>query len=172
MTPAIPLQTLVAGQAGIISFGKTRGPFGWLGNMAPFPVVHLGVRYRTTEALFQCLRFDGEPGIQERIRAQASPMAAKWAGGDQAARLRVPLRDAGDLDRMRLCLRLKLEQHPTLQALLAATGANVLIEDCTARPTDPEIDGGTVQYPFWGMARRYGLWRGNNALGCLWMELR
>jgi predicted NAD-dependent protein-ADP-ribosyltransferase YbiA (DUF1768 family) len=168
----LPMQTLVVGQAGLISFGVVKGPFGWLGNMAPFPVVHLGVSYRTTEALFQCLRFDGEPEIQEMIRSQASPMAAKWTAGDHAGRLRVPLRDAADLDRMRLCLRLKLEQHPTLPAILAATGASILVEDCTARPTDPEIDGGTVQHPFWGMARRAGLWQGNNALGCLWMELR
>jgi predicted NAD-dependent protein-ADP-ribosyltransferase YbiA (DUF1768 family) len=168
----LPLQTLVGDSAGIISFTTVKGSYGWLGNMAPFPLVHQGVRYRTPEALFQCLRFDGAPEIQEKIRAQASPMAAKWTARDHAGRLRIPLRDAADLDRMRLCLKLKLEQHPSLLPLIAATVGRTLIEDCTARPADPEIDGGTVRHPFWGMARNCGLWRGNNALGTLWMELR
>jgi len=85
----LPLQTLVGDSAGIISFTTVKGSYGWLGNMAPFPLVHQGVRYRTPEALFQCLRFDGAPEIQEKIRAQASPMAAKWTARDHAGRLRI-----------------------------------------------------------------------------------
>ncbi len=177
MSPSLPAASLPllchrAGEVGILSFTTVKGPDGWLSNMAPFPIAYNDRCYRTSEALFQCLRFDGEPEVQERIRAQASPMAAKWTAGDYAARLRVPLRDDADLDRMRLCLRLKLAQHPMLLARLAVTGSNVLVEDCYARPTDPEIDGSVVCYPFWGMARSRGVWRGNNALGCLWMELR
>ena len=168
----LPLQTLDTAKVGVISFTTVKGPFGWLGNMAPFPIVYRDLTYRTPEALFQCLRFEGEPEIQQVIREQRSPMAAKWKAGDFSGRLKVPLRDAADLDRMRLCLRLKLEQHPALVAQLAATGSNVIVEDCTARPSDREIDGGVVPNPFWGMNRMGSIWRGNNALGVLWMDLR
>src|SRR5262249_49560871 len=60
----------------VIAFTKVDLPYGWLGNMAPFPVMHDGRGYRTTEALFQALRFDQEP-IREAIRGEKSPMAAK-----------------------------------------------------------------------------------------------
>ena len=37
----------------IIAFTKVALPFGWLGNMAPYPVTYGGKAWRTTEALFQ-----------------------------------------------------------------------------------------------------------------------
>ena len=36
-----------------IWFTKVDLPYGWLGNMAPYPVLHDGCRWLTTEALFQ-----------------------------------------------------------------------------------------------------------------------
>lgn len=35
-----------------IWFTKVDLPYGWLGNMAPYPVLHDGCRWLTTEALF------------------------------------------------------------------------------------------------------------------------
>ena len=43
-----------------ISFTKVSLPFGWLGNMSPFPILYEGKEWKTTEALFQALRFDDE----------------------------------------------------------------------------------------------------------------
>jgi hypothetical protein len=43
-----------------IAFTKVALSFGWLGNMAPYPIVYEAKLYRTTEALFQALRFDDE----------------------------------------------------------------------------------------------------------------
>ena len=60
----------------IIAFTKVALPFGWLGNMAPYPVTYGGKAWRTTEALFQALRFEDE-SIREAIRQEKSPMAAK-----------------------------------------------------------------------------------------------
>jgi predicted NAD-dependent protein-ADP-ribosyltransferase YbiA (DUF1768 family) len=60
----------------IIAFTKVKLPYGWLGNMSPFPIEHDGKTWRTTEALFQALRFEDEE-IRELIREQKSPMAAK-----------------------------------------------------------------------------------------------
>ena len=42
----------------IISFSKVALPYGWLGNMAPYPIIYEGKRWRTIEALFQSLRFN------------------------------------------------------------------------------------------------------------------
>ena len=69
-----------------------------------------------------------------------------------------------DIARMRLCLELKLQQHPDLKKKLLGTGDAQLIEDCTARPR------GSAK--FWGAVHEDGRWVGRNVLGTLWMELR
>lgn len=151
----------------IIAFTKVSLPFGWLGNMAPFPLLHDGLAYRTSEALFQCLRFEGRPDVQEAIRAQRSPMAAKMIAKKHRALLNRGLtwdEAEDDIARMRLCLELKLAQHPALVDQLLATGEALIIEDCTARPRGSAL--------FWGAVRRNGQWEGRNVLGTLWMELR
>jgi len=151
----------------VIAFTKVKSPHGWLGNMAPYPLEYQGKEYRTSEALFQCLRFASHPEVQEEIRAQKSPLAAKMI-----ARKNRELLDRGepwdesedDVDRMRLCLREKLRQHPELKQLLLETGDALLVEDCTARPRESAR--------FWGAVLENGQWRGRNVLGTLWMELR
>jgi predicted NAD-dependent protein-ADP-ribosyltransferase YbiA (DUF1768 family) len=147
-----------------ISFTKVSLPYGWLGNMAPFPVVHEGVEWRTTEALFQALRFAPGSPVREMIREQKSPMAAKMVAKKHASeRVVTPLTDA-DLDLMRLVIRLKVEQHPRVREDLLSAGDRLIVEDVTKRP------GGTGL--FWGAALQGGAWEGGNALGLLWMELR
>lgn len=151
----------------IIAFTKVKLPYGWLGNMSPYPVEYGGVRYRTTEALFQCLRFAEYPEIQAEIREQKSPMAAKMMARKHRHLLqRGEVWDEAeeDIDGMRLCLVLKLEQHLELRQALVDTGDALLIEDCTARPR------GSAK--FWGMVLEDGQWVGRNVLGNLWMELR
>ena len=152
---------------GVIAFTKVRLPYGWLGNMAPFPILHKGLHYRTSEALFQCLRCEGYPRVQEEIRAQESPMAAKMKAKKQRHLVgRDPRWDEAeeDIARMRLCLELKLAQHPELVGRLLATGDAMLIEDCTARRH------GSAR--FWGAVLRDSVWEGRNVLGTLWMEFR
>jgi ribA/ribD-fused uncharacterized protein len=150
----------------IIAFTKVSLPYGWLGNMAPFPIAYEGLEYRTSEALFQCLRFAGHPAVQELIRAQRSPMAAKMTARAHRHLLKRTTWDEAedDIERMRLCLELKLAQHPDLLPQLIATGDAVLIEDCTKRPHGSSM--------FWGAVFSNGAWVGRNVLGKLWMELR
>ena len=64
-----------------ITFTKVKLPFGWLGNMAAFPIVHLGVKWRTAEALFQALRFEDQ-AIKEEIRLCSNPLKAKRIATD------------------------------------------------------------------------------------------
>lgn len=148
-----------------IAFTKVKLPFGWLGNMSAFPIIYEEKEYLTTEALFQALRFTNRPDIQELIRLEKSPMSAKLV-----AKGKIELMDENilysekDIDNMRLCLKLKLEQHPELKEQLKATGDTIIIEDCSNRPHGSGL--------FWGAEKTENGWNGKNILGVLWMELR
>lgn len=159
----------------VVSFTKVSAPYGWLGNMAPYPVdVLVGFAadgqpvhetYRTSEAAFQALRFKPDDDVRRLIREQKSPMAAKMVAKSHAdKRFIVPMSD-DDISLMDKVLRLKLKKHPRLQKELLATGEALIIEDCTRRR------GGTGL--FWGAAKRDdGTWEGKNCLGLLWVNLR
>ena len=71
---------------------------------------------------------------------------------------------ADDVNNMRVCLKLKVEQHPELRDRLLATGDAEIIEDCSKRKRGSGL--------FWGAALEEGVWEGANMLGKLWMELR
>ena len=138
-------------------------PYGWLGNMAPFPILYDGKEWRTTEALFQSLRFDDD-GVKEEIRAEKSPMGAKFVAKREKDKIVVVPQCQQDLANMEMVLRLKLGQHPELRQKLLDTGDEIIIEDCSMR------SGGSGT--FWGAAMRDGKWEGQNILGKLWMKLR
>ena len=142
---------------------KVKEQHGWLGNISPFPVEFEGKLYRTTEALFQALRFSDEEVI-EAIREEKSPMAAKFVAKRYKKQMVVePLSD-DDVKNMGVCLKLKLEQHPELRDRLLATGDAVIVEDCSKRKRGSGL--------FWGAALEEGVWEGTKMLGKLWMELR
>ncbi len=147
----------------IISFRRVKEPYGWLGNMSPYPIQYKGETYRTAEALFQSLRFDNEQIIAE-IRAEKSPMQAKWTAKKYAeSRKVVPLCEE-DVNNMETVLRLKLDQHPELKKSLIESGDSQIIEDCTNRPQGTGL--------FWGAAKINDVWSGQNTLGKLWMRIR
>jgi predicted NAD-dependent protein-ADP-ribosyltransferase YbiA (DUF1768 family) len=146
-----------------VTFTKVSLLNGWLGNMASFPVRYRGREWRTSEALFQAMRFVDE-NIRDEIHAQKSPMAAKFIAKKYADRMVVDPGSGEDLRNMELCLRLKIEQNPSLAELLLATGKELIIEDVTARQGGRNL--------FWGMANRDGVWIGENCLGKIWMKIR
>lgn len=74
-----------------------------------------------------------------------------------------PMSEA-DLDNMKLCLRLKIEQNPELKGLLQETGDDPIIEDCSKRKRGSGL--------FWGAGFDGKKWEGENQLGKLWMNLR
>lgn len=148
-----------------IAFKKVSQPYGWLGNMAPYAVIYEEIEYKTTEALFQALRFKGFPEIQEKIRAEKSPMSAKMVAKSHIDL--IPDYDfckGQDIEHMKLCLKLKVAQHPELVEMLLATNNKKLIEDCSSRPHGSGLK--------WGAALQGGKWVGENILGVLWEELR
>lgn len=146
-----------------IIIGKVKEEGGCWGNMAPFRVTHNGTEWLTTEALFQAMRFDNEE-IREQIRNEKSPMGAKMkAKKHKEMMIVIPMSEA-DLENMRLCLKLKIEQHPELREMLKQSGDAFIVEDCTRRQRGSGL--------FWGAALIDGEWVGENWLGKLWMDLR
>jgi len=146
-----------------ITFTKVDFPFGWLGNMAPFPVKFDGKLWLTTESLFQALRFDDD-AIREELRAITSPMEANMRAHREKTKMVVVPQSEQDLANMKMVLGLKLDQHPSLKQELLDTGDEIIIEDCSKRP------GGSGK--FWGAVLKDGQWVGENMLGKLWMKLR
>ena len=142
---------------------KVKEPHGWLGNMSPYPIEFNGKRFRTTEALFQAMRFEDEEVIEE-IRAEKSPMAAKFVAKRNKERMVIEPCGEKDIENMRECLRLKLLQHPELKELLLATREEDIVEDCSKRRRGSGL--------FWGAALEGDVWEGQNWLGTLWMEQR
>ena len=147
----------------MITFTKVKKPYGWLGNMAPYPIMFHGKEYRTSEALFQVMRFNDEEVIEE-IRAQKSPMAAKMIAKKHKDKMVVKPCSTKDLMNMRKVLAQKVGQHPELKEMLLETGDERIIEDCTKR------DRGSARY--WGAVLVDEKWEGRNFLGKLWMIVR
>jgi ribA/ribD-fused uncharacterized protein len=147
----------------VLTFTSVKLPHGWLGNMSPYPIKYDRKIWRTSEALFQALRFESEE-IREIIRNEKSPMAAKMmAKKFKNEMIIVPMSEL-DVNNMRMCLKLKYEQHPKIQFLLKETENKIIIEDIGKRNGE--------RHKFWG-ARWNGLeWEGENMMGKLWMELR
>ena len=147
----------------MITFTKVALPFGWLGNMSPYPVTYKGQIWRTTEALFQAMRFENET-IKELIRAEKSPMGAKMKAKKHKAEMVIKPMSAQDVENMKTCLQLKVEQHPVLKIKLKSTRDRVIVEDIGKRKGQRHL--------FWGAKIQNGQPIGENTLGKLWMALR
>jgi len=147
-----------------IAFTKVKLPDGWLCNMSPHPIVYEGVRWRTVEALFQAMRLE-DVAAREAIRVADSPMSAKMISKRYVNLRVVEAMSPHDLENMRLCISLKLEQHELLRRKLWWTRDAMIVEDCSSR-------GGRESNLFWGALRTPGGWEGENWLGRIWMENR
>ncbi len=147
-----------------IAFTKTKLPYGWMGNMSPYPIKFGEDTYRTTEALFQALRFS-DNDIKALIREEKSPMGAKFVAKARVSQMTVEQLSDKDVLHMNLCITLKLIQHPNLVIELLETGDANIIEDVTNR-------GDKGSNLFWGAMLVDGIWIGKNILGNIWMNER
>ena len=147
----------------VISFTKVDLPYGWLGNMSPFKIRFDGKEWLTVEALFQSLRFDDE-FLQEEIRKQKSPMGAKMKAKSYREKMVIEPMGEKDIKNMKMCIRLKIEQHEIIKSKLNMTKDFEIIEDIGVR--------NGVRHKFWGAKKENGIWVGNNMMGKIWMELR
>lgn len=145
-----------------VSFRKTDEEFGALSNMASgFPIIVNNIYIRTSEALYQAMRYPNDPSIQKEIIEQKSPMSAKMISKkyrnintrNDWEKIRVPI--------MKWCLRVKLLQNKeTFGTLLKETADKEIVEE-------------SKKDQFWGAKRLDDdTLEGVNALGRLLMELR
>lgn len=151
----------------IIAFKRVKDKFGWMSNMSSHMVVYEDIEYKSTEALFQALRYKKFPDVQKEIISQESPMQAKIV----AQKYKQLLVDSGyellskqDIENMKLCIDLKLKQHLNLAEELLSTNDSLIIEDCTNRPEGSGL--------FWGSAYQDNQWVGKNTLGNILMQAR
>lgn len=151
----------------IIKITKVKEEFGWMSCMSPHPVEFKGIKFRTAEAMFQYMRFEGHPEVQKEIFEQRSPMGAKMKARKNRELLKRGEKwdeHSSDLSLMKQCLLLKLDQHPDLKDELIKTGNAKIVEDCTTH------DRESARY--WGMVKKDGKWIGENHLGKIWMDIR
>ena len=144
-----------------VVFFKTKEAYGGLSNMCGgFPLLVDGKLYRTSEALYQTLKFPNQPQIQEMIRYEPSPLFAKKKTSPYKHLIRKDWDDV-KVDLMMWCLKVKLEQHPDdFGDLLRSTGSRPIVEK-------------SRKDRFWGsVTREDGMLVGQNFLGKLLMELR
>lgn len=143
-----------------ITFKSTQGKHGGLSNMAPgFPITIDGTLIRTSEALYQALRFPINPEIQEEIISYFSPISAKKYGRSQLEKSR-PDWNLHRFKIMKFCIELKLFQN--LERF-----SKVLFDT-----NDLPIVEYTDKDNIWGATVEGDVYIGTNALGRLLMELR
>ena len=148
----------------VISFTKTSLPYGWLGNMYACPVEYNGKTYKSTEALFQSLRFDDE-NIIEEIRKATNGFSAKEVAKKYKHKYVIEPLSEQDINNMKMCLQLKVLQNPKIKQQLIETHPLPIYEDVTKR-------GPKGSNLFWGAIYENNKWIGENVLGRLWMDIR
>lgn len=143
-----------------ITFKSTKGHYGSLSNMAPnYPIFINGTILRTTEALYQALRFPNNPEIQKGIIQFASPISAKRYGRTQINKTRADWNSIR-FKVMKFCIEIKLYQnYEIFSQMLLATKDLPIVEF-----TDKD--------KIWGAILEGDYYVGTNGLGRLLMELR
>ena len=143
-----------------ISFRKTTERYGGLSNMASdYSIVVNGIFIRSSEALYQAIRFTHLPQVQKEIIAQTSPMTAKMIAKKYKSQTRSDW-ESIKLSVMRWILRVKLVQNKTTFGKLLLSTENLPIVEESRKDE------------FWGAKLQDDKLVGINALGRLLMELR
>jgi len=160
-------------QNGVVTFKKTNEEFGGFSNMSGgFPLLINGIRVRTSEHLYQALKFSNHPDVQKEILGEPSPMVAKWIANSKDDKEtnkkgnKGMVRDDWDsiqLEVMDFCLRVKLIYHWVKFGDLLRSTEEMNIFEIEARKKTSS---------FWGVVEDKTGFRGENHLGKLLMKLR
>jgi ribA/ribD-fused uncharacterized protein len=143
-----------------ITFKSTKGKYGGLSNMAPGFPIYIGNEFiRTSEVLYQALRFPDYPKIQKELINFPSPISAKKFGRNHIEKSRIDW-DVHRFKIMKFCIELKLFQNKELFTKVLLDTRDLPIVEYT------ETD------KVWGAIEDGDSYVGINALGRLLMELR
>ncbi|MFP4096027.1 MAG: NADAR family protein [Cyclobacteriaceae bacterium] len=148
--------------ANVCAFKKVNEQWGEFSNMAAFPLNVNRVEVRTSEALYQAMRYPHLPEVQQEIIAQKSPMAAKMKSKPHRKSDTHQLFLDHQLGVMEWCVRLKIAQHyAAFSSLFRQTEGRAIVED-------------SHKDKFWGAVRdqNTGLLVGENQLGRILTKIR
>lgn len=143
-----------------IAIRKVKEPWGILGNFASTPLLINGVVFKSSEQLFQLMKFK-DAGPVKAIYSAANPkmIAKHWEKTHRRE-------DWGQMivDAMKFCLQQKYEQNDAFRLELERTSGKWIVEDQTSFPKQtPDT---------WGVKLQSDNFVGPNLLGRLLMELR
>lgn len=143
-----------------VVFCKTKEKWGEFSNMcAGFPVSYNNEVWLTTEALYQSFRFSDKE-IRDQIRAERSPMAAKFVAKKHIEKTRAVWDDLRfDIMLNVVGLKICLHSH-VLFPILSETGGKDIVEFSSKGDT------------FWGTKALPAGYQGQNWLGVIWMRWR
>lgn len=136
-----------------------------LSNMCACPLTVNGVPFKSSEHLFQTMKFATEESIQAVYRSNSPKMTAKHyqkLGGHRREDWGAMIIDA-----MKYCLQLKYEQCPDFREELERTKGKYIVE-----LQDRKSDKDASRPNGWGVKTRGDMYVGPNIMGRLLMELR
>ena len=143
-----------------VAIRKVKEPWGIFGNFAPTPIIINGVTFKTSELLFQLMKFKEKEPILAVYNAKNPKMIAKhWEKTHRRE-------DWGRMivDAMKFCITQKYEQSEDFRKELERSKGKYIVEDQTSFPKKtPDT---------WGVKQQGSDFIGPNLLGRLLMELR
>jgi ribA/ribD-fused uncharacterized protein len=142
-------------------FKKTHEKWGEFSNMASgFPIIVNDTLVRSSEALYQAMKFTHRPDIQEKILSEKSPMTAKMIGKPYRDYIRSDFEEI-KVRLMKWSVRAKLlANYEKFSLSLLSSNQKYIVEE-------------SRRDSFWGAKRTdEGLLIGVNVLGRILMELR
>ena len=143
-----------------VAIRKVKEPWGIFGNFAPTPIILNEVTFKTSELLFQLMKFKEEEPILAVYNAKTPKMIAKhWEKTHRRE-------DWGRMivDAMKFCITQKYEQSEDFRKELERSKGKYIVEDQTSFPKKtPDT---------WGVKQQGSDFIGPNLLGRLLMELR
>ena len=108
-------------------YGTRQQPYGCFSNFSRHGFELDGKWWPTSEHYFQAQKFAGTEH-EEAVRRASSPKRAAALGRDRSRPLRRDWEQVKD-DVMRRAVQRKFETHPDLQAILLATGDEMIVEN-------------------------------------------
>lgn len=143
-----------------VAIHKVSEPWGIFGNFARTPIIIDGVMFKTSEQLFQLMKFKDKEPVLAVYNANNPKMTTKyWEKTHRRD-------DWGQMvvDAMKFCLTKKFEQSEDFKAELERSRGKFIVEDQTSFPKKtPDT---------WGVKQQGDNFVGPNLLGRLLMELR
>ena len=94
-----------------VGFYKNKDEYGIFSNMYAMPITVAGKEYRTTEHLYQIMRFPQLPEFQALLATKASPMQLKWSANGKKKTDTHPDFVKFQIEIMEWIIRMKVSQN-------------------------------------------------------------